>query len=118
VKYRFETWITADEAVASRFRAYLTEHAGKDDGPPQTLMVRAWRSGQAGCHRSQFTHPPRVQMGQRVCHDQRECNRQGKCQRCRGDAAQTIRQARMDGSDETAQNRQMHEIDRKGQLSE
>jgi hypothetical protein len=42
VKYRFETWLAADEPVANRFRAYVTDHAGKDGGPPPTLVVRAW----------------------------------------------------------------------------
>jgi hypothetical protein len=56
VKYRFETWITADEAVANRFRAYLTEHAGKDDGPPQTLVVRAWLNPDGTVERVSF--PP------------------------------------------------------------
>ena len=49
-----KTWITADEAVASRFRAYLTEHAGKDDGPPQTLMVRAWLNPDGSIERVSF----------------------------------------------------------------
>jgi hypothetical protein len=42
VQYRFETWIGADEEVANRFRAYVIDHAGKEDGPPPTLVVRAW----------------------------------------------------------------------------
>jgi hypothetical protein len=42
VQYRFETWIGADEEVANRFRAYLTDHAGKEDGLPPTLVVKAW----------------------------------------------------------------------------
>ena len=42
VKYRFEEWISEDEAVANRFRGWLTEHTGKEDGPPATLVVRAW----------------------------------------------------------------------------
>jgi hypothetical protein len=42
VQYRFETWIGADEEVANRFRVYVTDHAGKEDGPPPTLVVKAW----------------------------------------------------------------------------
>ena len=42
VKYRFETWISADEAISNRFRTYIMEHSGKDDGPPPMLVVRAW----------------------------------------------------------------------------
>jgi hypothetical protein len=42
VRYRFEDWIGADDAVANRFRSYLHEHAGKEDAPPPTLDVRAW----------------------------------------------------------------------------
>lgn len=42
VKFRFEDWIGANDEVATRFRTYLREHQGKDDGPPQTLEVRAW----------------------------------------------------------------------------
>jgi hypothetical protein len=56
VKYRFETWISADETVANRFRAYLTGHAGKDDGPPQTLTVRAWLNPDGTVERVSF--PP------------------------------------------------------------
>ncbi len=41
VQYRFETWITADEEVANRFRSYLT-NSGKEDGAPPSLVVRAW----------------------------------------------------------------------------
>lgn len=42
VKYRFEAWISADDAVANRFRGWVTDHAGKEDGPPPSLVVRAW----------------------------------------------------------------------------
>jgi len=42
VKYRFEEWIAADEPVAARFRVYLKAAAGTSDGPPASLMVRAW----------------------------------------------------------------------------
>jgi hypothetical protein len=42
VRYRFEEWIAADEAIAARFRVYLKVHRGKSDGPPATLTVRVW----------------------------------------------------------------------------
>jgi hypothetical protein len=42
VKYRFETWMAADEAVANRFRAYVIEHSGKNDGVPPALVLKAW----------------------------------------------------------------------------
>jgi hypothetical protein len=42
VRYRFEDWMGADDDVGNRFRAYLREHRGKEDGPPQMLEVRAW----------------------------------------------------------------------------
>ncbi|MBV8919445.1 hypothetical protein [Bradyrhizobium sp.] len=42
VRLRFEFWMAADEVVANRFRSYLREHAGKEDGPPPALEVRAW----------------------------------------------------------------------------
>jgi hypothetical protein len=54
VQYRFETWIGADEAVASRFRAYLTDHAGKEDGPPATLVVKAWLNPDGTVERVSF----------------------------------------------------------------
>lgn len=41
VQFRFETWVTADEEVASRFRSHMI-NAGKEDGAPPTLVVRAW----------------------------------------------------------------------------
>ena len=56
VKYRFETWISADDAAANRFRAYVTEHAGKDGGPPETLVVRAWLNPDGTVERVSF--PP------------------------------------------------------------
>jgi hypothetical protein len=56
VRFRFEDWIGADEAVANRFRAYLREHAGKEDGPPQTLEVRAWLNPDGTVER--VTFPP------------------------------------------------------------
>jgi hypothetical protein len=54
VQYRFETWIGADEAVANRFRAYLTDHAGKEEGPPPTLVVRAWLNPDGTVERVSF----------------------------------------------------------------
>lgn len=42
VQYRFESWIEADDEVARRFRAYVKERAGQDDGLPPALVVRAW----------------------------------------------------------------------------
>jgi hypothetical protein len=41
VQFRFETWVGADEEVANRFRSYVI-NAGKEDGAPPTLVVRAW----------------------------------------------------------------------------
>ncbi|MEW6438543.1 MAG: hypothetical protein AB1508_15395 [Pseudomonadota bacterium] len=38
VKYRFESWIAANDPVAKRFRGYLLNEAG----PPQVIRVRAW----------------------------------------------------------------------------
>jgi hypothetical protein len=56
VKYRFEDWMAADDAVANRFRAYVRERAGKDDGPPPTLAVRAWLNPDGTVERVSF--PP------------------------------------------------------------
>ncbi len=42
VKYRFEEWLQASDPVADRFRIYVKEHAGKWDGPPPMMTVRAW----------------------------------------------------------------------------
>ncbi|MEW6642033.1 MAG: hypothetical protein AB1586_16125 [Pseudomonadota bacterium] len=42
VQYRFESWIEGDDEVARRFRAYVKEHTGKEDGLPPALVVRAW----------------------------------------------------------------------------
>src|SRR4030095_1925140 len=41
VQYRFETWMGADEEVANRFRSHMVEHAGKEGGPPPSLVGRA-----------------------------------------------------------------------------
>jgi hypothetical protein len=54
VQYRFETWISADEAVANRFRSYLTNQAGKEDGPPSILTVRAWLNPDGTVERVSF----------------------------------------------------------------
>jgi hypothetical protein len=54
VKYRFEDWISADEPVANRFRTYLRERTGKDDGPPQTLAVKAWLNPDGSVERVSF----------------------------------------------------------------
>jgi hypothetical protein len=56
VKYRFETWISADEAISNRFRSYIMEHSGKDDGPPPMLVVRAWLNPDGTVERVSF--PP------------------------------------------------------------
>lgn len=42
VRYRFEEWIGADDTTAMRLRAYLKIHRNAPDGPPQTLIVKAW----------------------------------------------------------------------------
>jgi hypothetical protein len=56
VRYRFESWISADEAVANRFRTYLSEHSGKGNGPPQSLVVKAWLNPDGTVERVSF--PP------------------------------------------------------------
>ncbi len=42
VKYRFEEWMGADEAVANRFRAWLKETGGTANGAPASIVVKAW----------------------------------------------------------------------------
>jgi hypothetical protein len=64
VKYRFETWISADEPIANRFRAYVADHAGKEDGPPQTLVVRAWLNPDGTVERVSFPPLPDAQADQ------------------------------------------------------
>jgi hypothetical protein len=54
VQYRFETWIGADDEIANRFRAYVTDRAGKEDGPPQALVVRAWLNPDGTVERVSF----------------------------------------------------------------
>ena len=56
VKYRFETWLMEDEPVANRLRGYVVEHAGKDNGPPPTIVVRAWLNPDGSVERVAF--PP------------------------------------------------------------
>ena len=56
VRFRFEDWIGADEAIANRFRSYLHERDGKDDGPPPALEVRAWLNPDGTVER--VTFPP------------------------------------------------------------
>jgi len=56
VRVRFEDRIGADDAVANRFRSYLLEHVGKEDGPPATLEVRAWLNPDGTVER--VTFPP------------------------------------------------------------
>src|SRR6202012_111551 len=58
VKYRFETWGAADEPVANRFRAYVVDHAGKDGGPPETLVVKAWLNPDGTVERVSFPSLP------------------------------------------------------------
>jgi hypothetical protein len=58
VKYRFETWVAADEPVANRFRAYVIDNAGKDGGPPPTLVVRAWLNPDGTVERVSFSPLP------------------------------------------------------------
>jgi hypothetical protein len=56
VKYRFETWISADEPMANRLRSYLIEHGKGDDGQPWTLTVRVWLNPDGTVERVKF--PP------------------------------------------------------------
>jgi len=58
VKYRFESWIAADEPVANRFRAYAVDHAGREGGLPQTLLVRAWLNPDGSVERVSFPALP------------------------------------------------------------
>ena len=58
VKYRFEEWIAADETVANRFRNWVIEHSGKENGPPPTL--RGAGLAQSGRHR-RARHVPGAQ---------------------------------------------------------
>ena len=42
VKYRFEEWLRVDDPIADRLRVYIRVHAGRWDGPPPMMTVRAW----------------------------------------------------------------------------
>ncbi|WP_020175913.1 hypothetical protein [Methyloferula stellata] len=55
VKYRFEEWIAADNEVSNRFRAYITDHASKEDAVPQTLVVHAWLNSDGTVERVSFS---------------------------------------------------------------
>ncbi len=55
VKYRFVSWIGANDPVANRLRAYLGKRAGQADGPPQTLEVRAWLNPDGTVDRVSFS---------------------------------------------------------------
>ena len=61
VQYRFETWIGADDEVANRFRAYLVGEADKEDGPPSSLLVRAWLNPDGTVERTSFAPLPNPQ---------------------------------------------------------
>jgi len=54
VQYRFETWVSAEEEVANRFRSYLT-NSGKEEGVPSTLVVRAWLNPDGTVERVSFS---------------------------------------------------------------
>jgi hypothetical protein len=54
VKYRFEEWVSADDEVATRFRTWVQEHAGKEDGPPKTLVIRVWANPDGTVERVTF----------------------------------------------------------------
>ena len=54
VRYRFETWMEADNEVANRFRAYVKDRAGKEDGLPATLLVKAWLNPDGTVERVSF----------------------------------------------------------------
>lgn len=61
VKYRFESWISADDPVANRFRDYLTGHAGKEGGLPASLTVRVWVNPDGAVERVTFPPLPDLQ---------------------------------------------------------
>jgi hypothetical protein len=46
--------IGADEEIANRFRTYLTDHAGKEDGLLPTFVVRAWLNPDGTVERVSF----------------------------------------------------------------
>lgn len=55
VKYRFEEWMSADEAVANRFRAWLKETAGSANGAPSSIIVKAWLNPDGSVEKVSFT---------------------------------------------------------------
>lgn len=61
VKYRFESWISADDPVANRFRDYLSSHRGKQGGVPANLTVRVWVNPDGGVERVTFPPLPDAQ---------------------------------------------------------
>jgi hypothetical protein len=56
VKYRFESWIGANDPIANRLRGYLARHAGQADGPPQMLRASVWVNPDGTIERVSF--PP------------------------------------------------------------
>lgn len=54
VKFRFEEWVSSDDPIAARFRVYLKAHAGTQDGPPATLIVRVWVNADGSVARVAF----------------------------------------------------------------
>ena len=56
VKYRFEEWMSADEAVANRFRAWLKETSGTANGAPASIVVKAWLNPDGSIEKVSF--PP------------------------------------------------------------
>lgn len=54
VKYHFEEWISADEAVANRFRSWLKEASGTQEEPPSSLVVKAWLNPDGTVERVSF----------------------------------------------------------------
>lgn len=67
VKYRFESWISADDPVANRFRDYLTGHVGKEGGLPSSLMVRVWVNPDGTVERVAFPPLPDQQADADLC---------------------------------------------------
>lgn len=61
VKYRFEEWLRADDPIADRFRIYVKVHAGRWDGPPPMMTVRAWISRDGSVAKVAF--PPLKDFG-------------------------------------------------------
>ncbi len=56
VTSHFEANISADDEIANRFRSYLVEHRGKEDGPPQAFTVQTWVGAQGTIEKVAF--PP------------------------------------------------------------